>query len=133
SRARLLRAHIAGRKLGELATVKRTRTGRLVDGIEVTLDQVEVLEGQHVLDRFAEIEAELVTEDGDLPRVDRLLLEAGARPTDQEPKIWRVVGRPAPAARPGRKAPALAHVQARLATLQRDLLEADLWFRVRDE
>src|SRR5205085_7414582 len=36
SLARLLRAHIAGRKLVELATLKTTRTGRLVDGIELT-------------------------------------------------------------------------------------------------
>jgi CHAD domain-containing protein len=130
---RLLRPQLAGRALVQLATLKTTRTGRLIDGIAVTLDQVEVLEGQHVLDRFAEIEAELVADGGDLPRVDRLLLEAGARRTDQEPKIWRVVGPPPRESRPRRKAPPLAHVQARLAALQRDLLEADLGFRVRDD
>src|SRR5438046_8390831 len=76
-----------------LATLKTTRTGRLVDGIEVTLDQVEVLEGQHVLDRFAEIEAELVTEDGDLPRVDRLLLERSEEHTSELQSLTNLVCR----------------------------------------
>jgi len=130
---RLLGPQLTGRELVQLATLKTTRTGRLIDGIAVTLDEVEVLEGRHVLDRFAEIEAELVTDGADLPRVDRLLLDAGARHTGQEPKIWRVVGPPPPDARPRPKAPPLAHVQARLTALQRDLLEADLGFRVRDD
>src|SRR5262249_36516092 len=44
----------------------------------------------------------------------------------------RLIGRPA-VSRPARKAPALTHVQARLAELQREVLRADAGLRLRDD
>ena len=57
--AGVLRASLDGRQLRPVAKLRTQRTGRRVDGAEVTLDAVEVLEGERVASRFAEIEAEL--------------------------------------------------------------------------
>jgi CHAD domain-containing protein len=127
----LLRAQLGSNGLVELATLKTTRSGRLVDGVAVTVDDVEVVEGQHVLARFAEIEAEAVADDADLSRVDGLLRAGGAKPADLRPKLWRVVGAAAEDPQPPRSTP--ARIVARFAALRRALLSADLGLRVRDD
>ena len=86
---RLLRARLRGRPLATVATLKTRRRGRIVDGAEVTLDQVEVLEGAHVVARFCEIEAELA--DGQFESLERRLLKAGARETDGRSKLQRAL------------------------------------------
>jgi CHAD domain-containing protein len=99
----------------------------------VTLDQVQVMEGRHVLSRFAEVEAEVVSPEGDLRRVDRLVTKAGAWRSAQTPKIWRAVDQPGPPRRPSRKASTLTHLQARFQELRTELLAADVGLRIRDD
>jgi CHAD domain-containing protein len=88
----LLVAALREETIEPVATLKTRRSGRLVRGVEVTLDEVEVLEGRHVIDRFAEIEAELV--DGrpeSLGILGRELRKSGARPSRRPTKIEEVV------------------------------------------
>ena len=95
---RLLLAHTRGRSLGAVATLRTERSGVVVtdgrtDVAEMTDDRVEVVTDDGVVDRFEEIEVELV--DGApeaLERLERLLLDAGARPSDAPPKVFRALG-----------------------------------------
>jgi len=126
----LLRPQLGTQRVVEVATLKTKRTGRRVGGVEVTLDEVQVLEGGHVLSRFAELEAEAVDDSADLAHVDEALRAAGAKLTDQAAKVTRVV----PFARPpklGKNASALAHARGRFHELRQELLAADLRLRVR--
>jgi CHAD domain-containing protein len=86
----------------------------MVGGALVTLDRVEVLEGLHVVERFAEVEAELIDGDtGGLARVERRLRQAGARPTNGQSKLARVLrGKLDASGQPGPQAPALDHFRA---------------------
>ena len=78
-----------------IASLRTHRRGRSVDGVEVTLDEVEVLEGNAVVMRFSELEAELVDGSPDaLERVVGTLEKLGARATDGRPKLRRVVSAP---------------------------------------
>ena len=75
-----------------IASLRTRRYGRSVDGVEVTLDEVEVLEGNAVVRRFSELEAELINGSPDaLDRVVRTLEKLGARTTDGKPKLRRVM------------------------------------------
>jgi CHAD domain-containing protein len=95
---RLLIAHTRGRSLGAVATLRTERSGVVVteggtDVAEMTDDRVEVVADGAVVDTFEEIEVELV--DGEpeaLERLERLLLDAGARPSDAPPKVFRALG-----------------------------------------
>jgi CHAD domain-containing protein len=128
----LLRAQLGHRRLQQLATLRTTRSVRLIDDVAVTVDDVQILEGHRVRARFGALAAEPVDGGGDLELVERVLVDAGAKPDGREAWIWRVLGRPA-ASRPSRKAPALRHVQARLAELQRAVLRADAGLRLRGD
>src|SRR5690348_10972420 len=94
----LLVAHTRGRPLVAVATLRTERSGVVVtdDGVdvaEVVDDRVDVLADGDVVDRFEEIEVELI--DGDqesLERLERLLLDAGARRSDGLPKVFRALG-----------------------------------------
>jgi inorganic triphosphatase YgiF len=74
----------AGRPLVEVAQLRQTRRRRLLRAtgttVELTLDEVEVLDGAAVAGRFTELEAEL--RDGDADRLDEL-----ARALDTEPEL----------------------------------------------
>jgi CHAD domain-containing protein len=113
--ATLLLAHTRGRPLQAVATLRTERSGVVVtdggtDVAELTDDRVEVVEGDEVVDEFEEIEVELV--DGDpkaLGRLERLLLDAGARPSDAPPKVFRALG-----GRPARRRPAKAKGRRRV-------------------
>lgn len=72
--AGVLRASLDGRRLRPVAKLRTHRSGRRLDGADVTLDEVDVLDGQRVASRFTELEAELVTDE---PR--RLALRAAVR------------------------------------------------------
>jgi CHAD domain-containing protein len=85
-----------------VATLRTERSGVVVtdggtDVAELTDDRVEVVEGDEVVDEFEEIEIELV--DGDpeaLERLERLLLDSGARRSTARPKVFQALaGRPA--------------------------------------
>src|SRR5689334_11048690 len=94
----LLVAHHRGRPLVTVATLRTERSGVVVtdggvDIAEVVDDRVDVLADDAVVDRFEEIEVELVGGDqDDLERLERLLIEAGARASDAPPKVFRALG-----------------------------------------
>ena len=108
--AKLLSGILRGSQLELIATLETRRHGRLVEGVEVTIDDVSVLEGMSVVRRFSEIEAELVNgSPASIEQVDEALRGMGATPGTKTPKIMRVVGLPSiPRVDP--KAPALEHV-----------------------
>jgi CHAD domain-containing protein len=96
--ARLLVVHLRGEDLGPVAVLRTRRSGvHATDGersvAEVTVDDVDVLEGRRRVGRFIELEVELVDDGGedDLARIGRLLRRAGARPSDGRTKVTRVV------------------------------------------
>src|SRR5215471_17394450 len=64
--APLLRAQLGDRGLQQLATLRTTRSVRLIDDVSVTVDDVQVLEGQRGRARFGELAAEPVNGRGDL-------------------------------------------------------------------
>jgi CHAD domain-containing protein len=112
--AGVLRAPLHSRRLEPVASLRTRRSGRLVDGAELTLDSVEVLDGQRVVTSFSEVEAELVTGQPELlDALEERLRQAGARRTDGRSKIRRVLDPPEPE-QPGRRAPAVAHLRAML-------------------
>ena len=87
-------AELRTRRHGELATRKGTTA-------EVTVDEVAVMDGRRVAARFVEVEVELRS--GDPRRLGKLVDElaaAGARPGDETPKLFRVLGRERPKATP---------------------------------
>jgi len=120
--AALLTAHT--RVHGDLEPVAVLRTRRrgihVVDGdrdvAEVTVDQVDVLEGRRRVDGFVELEAELTDGDeSDLTRLARELRAAGAKTSDGRPKGFRALGITPPAP-PGKKAPTRELVMYQLRT-----------------
>jgi CHAD domain-containing protein len=130
--APLLRAQLGDRHLQQLATLRTTRSVRLIDDVAVTVDDVQVLEGHRVRAHFGALAAEPLNGGGDIELVERVLVDAGAKRHGREAWIWRVLGRPA-TSRPSRKAPALTHVQARFAELHGEVLRADAGLRLRDD
>jgi CHAD domain-containing protein/adenylate cyclase class IV len=81
--------------LEQLATLITDRTGRRVDGVDVTVDEVHAAGGQVKVRSFTEVEAELV-HGGDerLQQVGRRLRKLGARPGKERTKLERAVGAP---------------------------------------
>jgi CHAD domain-containing protein len=94
----LLVAHLQNGELEPVAVLRTHRSGvRATEGsrsvADVTVDDVDVLDGRRRVGRFVELEIELVddgTED-DLSRIGRDLSRAGARPSDGRPKLLRVL------------------------------------------
>jgi CHAD domain-containing protein len=89
-------ALLGGARLRPIAQLRTKRRGFRVadDGLiaEVTLDAVEVLEGGKVIGRFDEVEAELIEGDpAELHGLAKVLRKAGARPSDQRPKLFRAL------------------------------------------
>jgi len=96
----LVRAYVRGRPVAPVARLQTLRrTVDLVDllgrqAVIVTDDEVSVMQGRRVASRFREIEVELapgVADEMLQPVVDRLL-EAGAGPVDNVPKLRRALG-----------------------------------------
>jgi CHAD domain-containing protein len=110
--ARLLSGIVRGSELELIAMLETRRHGRLVEGVEVTIDDVSVLEGMSVVRRFSEIEAELVNgSPSSIEHVDEALRKLGATPGTKTSKIMRVVGLPS-VPRVDPKAPALEQLRA---------------------
>ncbi len=129
----VLRAPLHDRQLQPLASLRTHRSGRLVDGAEVTLDEVDVLEGQHVVSRFSEIEAELVMDQPELlAALEKRLRRSGAHPTDGSSKLQRVVDPDLPK-QPGKRASAVAHLRAMLRAQHDKLVGHDPGVRVGGE
>ena len=105
--ASLLAVHLKDDGLQPIAVLRTRRTGvRAVDGeravADVTVDDVDILEGRRRVGRFLELEIELVDEgvDDDLERIGRTLRRAGARRSEGRSKLMRVApvdAAPAPA------------------------------------
>jgi CHAD domain-containing protein len=121
--ARLLHGHVRHGRLEPVATLRTRRRGvRVLDDgrrvAEVTLDTVDVLDAGRRAGGFAEVEVELLDgDDRDLARLGKTLEGAGARASNGEPKLMRVLELP-PREEPPTDAPFLDHL--------RHLLEAQL-------
>ncbi len=96
--ARLVEMHV--RRHGPLEPVAALRTNRRGvrvveagrEAADVTVDEVDVLDGDVRVDGFVELEIELVDGDEtDLDRLARDLRRAGARRSDGRPKLLRVI------------------------------------------
>jgi CHAD domain-containing protein len=111
----LLFAHLRHGAVEPVATLRTRRTGvRVLDhGLavaDVTLDSVDVMDGNRTAGGFAEIEVELVDgSDDDLDRLARTLRRAGAARSSGEPKLMRVLAVAHDPA-PRRKAAAVEHL-----------------------
>ncbi len=131
--AGLLSGVLRGSELELVAMLETRRHGRLIEGVEVTIDDVSVLEGMAVVGRFSEIEAELVQGSrASIERVGRALRELGATPGGETPKIMRVVELPR-ASRVDPKAPALEHLRAFIAAQLDELRSNDPIVRATDD
>jgi CHAD domain-containing protein len=135
--ARLLLGILHGTELEEAATLQTRRTGKratLGGGtVEAVLDEVSLLEGQRSSDGFSELELELLEGDPKaLKAAERVLVKAGAEPTEQLPKVLRYLGVEAAAA-PSADAQAIDHVRARIADQYAEILGHDPGTRVGDE
>jgi CHAD domain-containing protein len=121
------------RELEPVATLRTHRRGRRVDGVDVTVDDVEVMDGQTVVQRFTEIEAELVGGSATaLGRVGRRLRKLGAQKGDARPKLLRVV-RPRERVGTGAGSMTLEHLQRLLSAQYDELLRNDPIVRVCDD
>jgi CHAD domain-containing protein len=121
-----------GRSLERIAVLRTRRTGVRVqaDGVpaaDVVLDDVAVLDGRRVRERFRELEVEALDGRGDaLPGLEATLLAAGALTGDGRPKAHRAVGFvPEQPVAPPQSAPADEHVRAALAAQVAELRRHD--------
>jgi CHAD domain-containing protein len=134
----LLLAHLRHGELEEVATLRTRRTGVRVGGSEhpvadVTLDSVDILEGQKSLGGFVELEIELVDgEPADLEALGRRLRKAGAKRSDGRAKVMRVL-QVTDAEPLGAKAPTLEQVRHILAEQLRELERHDPGVRLQDD
>jgi CHAD domain-containing protein len=89
----LLPAFLRGGDLVPVARLRTRREGRRAGGAEIVQDSVAVLDAQHVVRRFKEIEIELL--EGDertLRRLEKALRRAGAdSPGPFRPKLYRAL------------------------------------------
>ena len=89
----LLVALLRGEELVRVARLRTRRRSVRADGAEIVDDAVAVLDGQRVTRRFRELEIELLEGDErSLRRLEAMLTDAGARPGEFEPKLYRVLG-----------------------------------------
>jgi CHAD domain-containing protein len=124
---------VRNREVVPIATLATHRSGRRLDGVEVTVDEVEVIEDHLVVQRFTEIEAELVGGSPEaLDRIGRKLLKLGAKPGDARAKVTRVVDVPE-RAEAGAKATALEALRVMLGVQYDELLRHDPIVRVSDD
>jgi inorganic triphosphatase YgiF len=131
--AAVLSGIVRGQQVVPIATLATHRSGRRVDGIEVTVDEVEVLEDRHVVQRFTEVEAELVGGPVEaLDRMGRKLRELGAHAGASKPKVLRVVEVPE-RTEAGAKATALEALRVMVGAQYDELLRCDPIVRVSDD
>lgn len=120
--AELLVGLRGARPLEPFAVLRTRRSGVRVqaDGVpvaDVVLDDVAVLDGRRVRERFSELEVEALDDRNDaLPQLEAALRASGALSGDGRPKALRAIGFAGEASpAPSRSAPAHEHVRAALA------------------
>jgi len=125
--ADLLVAHLRHGPVAPVAELRTRRRGALVarrgTTAEVTIDDVAVMDALRVVEEFVELEVEL--KDGAPKQVDAIageLENAGARPTNGMPKLFRVLRLATESATPDAPLDAL---RARLRTQLRAVLADD--------
>ena len=125
--AKLLAAHLRNGPVEPVAELRTRRHGALVarngTKAEVTIDDVSVMDARRVVEEFVEVEVEL--KEGAPKGLDLIageLADAGAKPSDGTPKVFRVL-RLVPEA-PASDTP-LDTLQARLREQLRALLAND--------
>lgn len=126
----LLVAFVRGEGLERVARLRTRRETVIVDGVEVVSDSIALLDGQHVVRRFHEVELELL--DGDessLRRLEKELRKAGASTPLETlvPKLHQALGLPAPgiSVTPRRSTPPTEALGLELAEQRRLLLLHD--------
>jgi CHAD domain-containing protein len=137
----LLFLHLRQRELVPVATLRVWRAGVRVHIdrapiADVTLDQVSVMKGNAVLQRFRELEIEQVNgKNRTLPDLEQQLRRAGAGDHDGRPKLFRALSLVIPGLEPlpAADAPALTHVRWALARHVRWLLAHDPGVRLGKE
>ena len=129
----VLSGALRGRAVEPIATLRTHRHGRRVDGVAVTVDDVEVMDGHSVVERFTEIEAELLEgPPAAVARVGRRLEKLGARSMTGLTKLGHAVDVPA-LERPDPEASVLDQVRARLRSQYEELLRNDPVVRISDD
>jgi len=129
--ARALRGILRASAVAPVATLRTRRRGRRVDGVEITIDDVDVVEEQAVVGHFVELEAELVGGDvGALDRLGRRLRRLGAHPGDGRAKLLHVVQPPDDKSRVRNDEDALRHY---VRAQYREILRTDPVIRVSDD
>jgi CHAD domain-containing protein len=131
--ARLVTAFVRGGELVPVAELHTLRRAVRVasDGkpvAEVVHDVVQVHEDGQFVRSFCEVEIEQLEEgsEEDLERLERYLLESGARPGDGRPKVFQALGLPAPGRAPVKRgAPAIDHLAEYLQAQLDALVMAD--------
>jgi CHAD domain-containing protein len=88
----LLRAHLRRGGVTPVAELRTRRHGQLVDGAEVTLDEVKIMDAQRVIGEFSEIEVE--GEPSTVSTIAKRLQKAGAKAVDLTPKVFRALPLP---------------------------------------
>jgi CHAD domain-containing protein len=131
--AGLLRTPLRGGSVGPVATLRTLRSGRTIAGAPVTLDQVEVLEGSRVIERFTRVEAEPTDGGDDLGKLERRLRSAGARPTNGRSTLEELLEPRLISSSPGKEATSLKHLQAYLRAHTDRLIRNDPSVRVGDD
>jgi CHAD domain-containing protein len=120
------------RALEHIAVLRTRRSGVRVqaEGVpvaDVVLDDVAVLDGRRVRERFSELEVEALDDRHDaLPGLVAALRASGATTGDGRPKVLRAVNFVRePSLAPSRSAPPLEHVRAALAVQVAELRRHD--------
>jgi CHAD domain-containing protein len=136
---RLLSGILHGDELEEAVALQTRRTGKrtTVAGgtVEATVDEVTRREGQRAEDGFTELELELV--DGDpkaLAEAERTLVRAGAKASDQRPKVFRYLGLELDGTgQPDPGSSSIDHVRARIGAQYAEMLRHDPGARLGDD
>ncbi len=119
----LLMIRLQGAELVPVAKMRTWRTGMRISDrngarADVLLDAIRVLKDGHVVQKFREVEIELLNGKGDpIRRLEKMLRKAGASDHDGRPKLFRALelSAPEPPDPPPTDAPVAEHLKYRLA------------------